>query len=118
MAEKCDQIFKENWDVAVNDLTRKCAPIHNENQFTDSSQTKRQIVTGFVSGLAGGFTGVLVSDLVGVVWDRINPNSDHNRLGRTEEMVRNLMHREKHILNAFANATTAISKSLSILYCK
>lgn len=53
----------------------------------------------------GGFAGVAITDLVGVIWDYVNPNSDHNRLNRVEEKVETFRLKHAHELDAFKNVT-------------
>lgn len=120
MADKCDEIYKEKWLNAVQNTMMKCSPLqlHELNPAVDASHTKRGWVSNIVSaapGFAGGFAGFVVSDLVGVAWDYLNPYSDHNRLNRLESQVRENVEKHGKMLNAFVNATRALSDGLNML---
>jgi transposase InsO family protein len=114
MADKCDEVFREEWESAVTSTLIKCAVVHEADTVTDEGHSKRGLVS-FLGGAAGGFVGFVVTDLIGVAWDYLNPYSDHNQLGRVSQQVSDIVEKQGKVLNAFSNATRALSEGLNML---
>lgn len=66
-----------------------------------------------VGAVAGRFTGYAAFDLVSLVWEYVDPNSNYNRLNRLEPKVRELVKNSNSRLDAYKNATDAFVRGLS-----
>lgn len=95
-------------------VSRNLASIRKNRNFISEVRSpgnvyeKRGWTSTLVGAVAGGFSGVVVMDLVSTVWDFINPNSDYNRINRIEADLDRIEAKHEGELNAFRNVTRQV----------
>lgn len=95
MQEKCDKFDREIFWAAAMNMVNSCVMPDAED---NGEGRRRSIISSFFGGVTGGFAGCVVMDLVGAVWDYINPNSDYNRINRLEGQYDAIEAKHAHVL--------------------
>ena len=122
MEGRCQRAFMDRWRESVGRVIHKCQLKANsvleqwkKEQENLATKFKRGWASSLATGLAGGFAGFVVTDLVTVTWHYLSPDSDHNRLSGVELRISEIVEQHEAELNAFKNASDTILQSASLL---
>lgn len=111
----CNSIYEEHWysrtmNIEMPDIENRPNVHHIMKRGVLSSVMN--IVTTLPSGFVGGIIGSTITNLVSFAWDRVNPNSDHNRLKETEAKVFNLEGKVAKVLDLQTEFDREVEKVL------